>query len=855
MLKLAPSLAMGWILGTVLQLQQERIWEVPTIISSAMLGLALLMCAWALSKFRQAKKFNFGDRLQVVWALQLFCLTAASGALALSVVNARCVLQDHRQWVRDIEGQDILLTGLVASLPAQSEMGVRFKFEVETARNLTTQWPIEFPAWVVLNWYDRKAGSMGDARAWTELTPGDTWQFTVRFKAPHGLRNPGGFDEELWLWEQGVMATGTVRAGKRDAVPQKISTSWLYPIAQARQFIRSQIALNLMSVDSTSRTHAGVIAALVMGDQGAISRSDWDLFRATGVAHLMSISGLHITLLAWLFAKLVGLVWQWSASMGSTVCLRWPAPTVSAWSGVILASLYALFAGWGLPAQRTIVMLWVIVLARHLGLRWPRFWIWGLAFCVLVMWDPWALLQAGFWLSFVAVGALMLGSPVHSSVRTKIRINNPELVQENQLQRLRLTMGESFLQGFLSLAKEQWVVMLALTPLSILFFGQVSGVGILANFVAIPWVTWVVTPLAMLGMLYSPLWQLALLALEPLMLLLDILRKLPGSVCLLPTPPFVIAALAICGGLLLIQTWPWALRCWGILFLLPAFLWQEPKPAEGHFDLWFTDVGQGNAVILRTARHALLYDAGPQYSENSDAGQRVLVPFMARMGIQLDRLILSHRDADHTGGAAAVLRAHENASVWASLEDGHPLSKIRPVNPCLAGQKWTWDGVQFEFLHPTQADYDAKASSNAISCVLRVDAHQDDTLPTRHDDKVQGKGSALLVGDIEAPQELALLQRSSLHPVDVLLVPHHGSQTSSTHSFIAALKPHWAVVQAGYRNRYGHPAPQVLDRYESLGVGLVSTPDCGAALWRSIQPYKLECERARYKRYWHYQRN
>ena len=228
---------------------------------------------------------------------------------------------------------------------------------------------------------------------------------------------------------------------------------------------------------------------------------------------------------------------------------------------------------------------------------------------------------------------------------------------------------------------------------------------------------------------------------------------------------------------------------------------------------------------------------------------------MSRMGIQLDRFILSHRDSDHTGGAAAVLAAQTKASVWASLEEGHPLSKIRPVNACLAGQKWNWDGVQFEFLHPTQADYDAKLSSNAISCVLRVDAHQGAMTSIKLDVMEESKASALLFGDIEAPQELALLNRASLQPVDVLLVPHHGSQTSSTSSFIAVLKPRWAVVQAGYRNRYGHPAPQVLARYEALGVKLVSTPDCGAAHWQSIHPQKLDCVRTVHKRYWHYQRH
>jgi competence protein ComEC len=199
------------------------------------------------------------------------------------------------------------------------------------------------------------------------------------------------------------------------------------------------------------------------------------------------------------------------------------------------------------------------------------------------------------------------------------------------------------------------------------------------------------------------------------------------------------------------------------------------------------------------------------------------------------------------------MAAHPNAEVWSSLEAGHPLSKIRPVHACLAGQKWQWDGVQFEFLHPTPTDYQAKSSSNAISCVLRIDAHQEGA-QSKGPQQIEFKmASALLVGDIEAPQEISLLQRSVLEPVGVLLVPHHGSQTSSTESFIGTLMPQWAVVQATYRNRYGHPAPKVVERYESMGVKLVASPTCGAAYWQSFQPEKLQCERALRKRYWHYQ--
>jgi competence protein ComEC len=370
----------------------------------------------------------------------------------------------------------------------------------------------------------------------------------------------------------------------------------------------------------------------------------------------------------------------------------------------------------------------------------------------------------------------------------------------------------------------------------------------LANLVAIPWVTWLVTPLAILGVFASPLWVVASWALQPLMAVLTWMASLPGSVWLLPPPPLVLAVMAMGGGLLLLQQWPWALRSWGVLFILPIFLWQVPRPAPGQFDLWFADVGQGNAVLIRTTHHALLYDAGPLYSETSDAGQRILVPLLHRLGVKLDRVMLSHRDADHTGGALAVLRTHPQADLWSSLEEGHPLSTLRPVHACMAGQKWEWDGVQFELLHPLFSDYAKLAGSNALSCVLRVDASQQASSKMSHE---RQQASALLVGDIEAAQELAMLQRLALQPVGVLLVPHHGSQTSSTSGFIEALKPHWAVVQAGYLNRYGHPSPQVIQRYESQGVPLTASSECGAAYWQSTQPQQLSCEREVRRRYWH----
>lgn len=642
---------------------------------------------------------------------------------------------------------------------------------------------------------------------------------TVRLKAPHGLRNPHGFDYELWLWEQGVQATGYVRAGPKDQPPERLRTTWQHPVEQWRQSVRDAIFQRLTSSpalgeDASAARVAGVVAALVTGDQRAIDRADWDIFRATGVAHLMSISGLHITLFAWLAAALVRLLWRRSARL----CLAVPAPTAALVCGVLLAGGYALFSGWGVPAQRTVTMLAVVAALQLSGRRWPWPQVWLLACAAVVLTDPWALWQAGFWLSFVAVGVLFATDSVAAGAYPK-----------------------SARGHFYALLREQWVVTLALTPLSLLLFGQVSLVGFAANLLAIPWVTLVVTPLALAGVVWAPLWSLAAWALQPLAAGLQWLAGWPWAVVFLPAAPLWAGVLALLGGGLLAMRLPWQLRLWSVPLLVPLLCWQAPRPAPGQFELLAPDIGQGNAVLVRTATRTLLYDAGPRFSRESDAGHRVLVPLLRALGERVDVLMLSHRDADHTGGAAAVLAQQPGAALTGSIEAEHALQALRPATPCVAGQRWVWDGVAFEVLHPTGAEPDHPARPNTASCVLRVASAEGGP---------HAQAVALLVGDIEAAQEQALLARSNPVKADVLLVPHHGSKTSSSPAFLDAVQPRTALVQAGYRNRFGHPAPEVLQRYAQRQVPVVESARCGAATWSSARPDVVECERDKGRRYW-----
>ncbi len=849
------ALLAGWVLGCAAQLQQSSLWT----------GWSYAFCCFAgvlIATFFAIKKdavASDGSPLTVVptglasriaqamrranafAALRIVAYWVAAAALGFSATGLRAVVFGQDALKPALEGIDVQVVGVVAAMPQRSEAGLRFRLSVESASSAGQ--PVTVPPSLQLAWYSQlqrseDAASVAFAQLQqgaSELRAGERWALNVRLKAPHGNANPHGFDYELWLWEQGLQATGYVRATPANAAqgtaPRMIGSTWLHPIEGARQSVRDAI----FSTVAEPRL-AGVVAALVVGDQAAIERADWDVYRATGVAHLMSISGLHVTMFAWGAVLLVGWLWRRSGR-----AMHWlPAQHAALIGGVLLATLYALFSGWGLPSQRTVWMLVTAALLRLSGKQWPWPLVWLLAMAVVVAVDPWALLQAGFWLSFVAVGVLFASGAQAQGAAT-------------------------MQQRIFSAAREQWVITLALAPLSLLLFQQVSLVGLIANAIAIPWVTLVVTPLAMLGVLWAPLWNVAAMAVNGLGQVLQWFAFIPWAVLSVAAPPFILGLVAVLGGIVLVMRLPWPLRAMGLAAVLPALLWQAPRPADGQFELLAADIGQGNAVLIRTARHSLLYDTGPRFSRESDAGQRTLVPLLRALSEQLDTIIVSHRDSDHSGGALAVQAMQPNAALLSSLEDGHEILAARDPKQanqrCVAGQKWQWDGVSFAILHPQAADYDATNKPNALSCVLRIS---------------NGAHTALLVADIEAPQEARLVEQyansvrtelaqmpatTSTSPVlavnileaDVLLAPHHGSKTSSTEAFLDAVKPKLAIFQSGYRNRYNHPAHEVAQRYTDRNIQMITSPQCGAATWRSDQPHGVACQRQINRRYWQHQ--
>ncbi len=820
---LTPML-LGWMVGTAVQLGQDT-------LSLNLIYACFTVCVFTVCALLAIK--SAADSWRMVLAL------VGGAALAFALCGARASSFAGQALSPELEGRNIQMVGVIAAMPQRNAGGTRFRFEVESA-SVSAVSPAVFttersalpgesvvavtvPPLLYLGWYATPNAAVPPA-----LVPGERWQLTVRLKAPHGNSNPHGFDYELWLWEQGLQATGYVRVTDTVDAPQWLAQTHRHPLEQARLAVRDAIFAAV-----PERRTAGIIAALVVGDQAAIERADWDVFRATGVAHLMSISGLHVTLFAWLAAWVLGQLWRRSGRL----CKAMPAPSAALVGGVLLAMAYAMFSGWGVPSQRTVAMLATVALLRLSGYNWPWPVMWLLTVAVVLVLDPWAMLQAGFWLSFVAVAVLFISSAERDAVAAP---DPPGYWLLVLLRRLW--------PPFRALLREQAVVTLALTPLTLLLFGQFSVVGLVANLVAIPWVTLVVTPLAMLGVLWSPVWALCAGSLKVLDVVLQLLNSFSFATVSTAAPEFWVCAVGLFGGVLLAMRLPWALRGLGVPLLLPVLLWQAPRPVVGQFELLAADVGQGNAVLVRTAGHSLLYDTGPRFGADSDAGHRVLVPLLRALDVKLDTLVLSHRDLDHTGGAPAVLAMQPQATLLSSIESAHELQALRPATRCLAGQYWQWDGVEFEVLHPLPADYDAAAAGrlkpNGLSCVLRISSGMSGNPSIR--------SSALLVGDIEQPQEAALLagaDRDKLK-VDFLLVPHHGSKTSSSAAFLDAVKPHVAVVQAGYRNRFGHPVPSVVARYKAQGVQLVDAAHCGAALWSSERPERLDCQRAIAPHYW-----
>jgi competence protein ComEC len=778
------------------------------------------------------------SRLHCLRLLRLL-LSMACAALAGFVWAAFCGHQHLRDRLPpEWEGRDIELVGTIENLPLASEHGRRFLFAVEQVLAQDGVTP-PVPKRLLLSWYAGRAG----AAAVPEIAPGARWRFTVRLTRPHGNANPDGFDYELWLLERRIGATGYVRAGPGTPARRLDAFAFSVPhaIERARAYLRRKILAALPDAP-----HAGVIVALVIGEQRAIAKADWEVFRRTGVSHLIAISGLHIMMVAGLCGRLTQALWRrslWLPERFATpLPLRLPAQKAALPAALLGAAAYAALAGFGIPAQRALYMLAAMALSFWLGRTGSPSHILCMALAAVLALDPWALLWPGFHLSFAAVAIIMYAG----AGRTIMRAQDGGAARDGRLRRwLRLRIARGLSDG----SRTQWAVTLGLLPLTMLLFAQYSLAAPLANALAIPAVTLLAAPLALLGgALPEPLASWALNAAHGvfscLFYWLEWLGALPAAVWRAPLPDWPLFVTALAGALLMLAPRGWPLRWVGLFGWLPLLLNAPSHPPAGAMRVTAFDVGQGMALLLETERHRLLYDTGPRYGAEADAGARVILPYLQARGIdRLDALVISHGDNDHAGGALTLLHALPVTAVYSSLPAASRIIETATRRSrhmrCVGGQRWEWDGVTFEMLHPSAAAYaGGKWSANARSCTLKASA---------------GALSILLPGDIGVAQEKELLAGIGAERLraTVLLAPHHGSKTSSSVDFLRAVDPELAIFQTGYRNRFHHPQATVYRRYHELGIHRLRTDEHGAITLQFGTVLQYRSWRQQHARYWH----
>ncbi|WP_409283527.1 DNA internalization-related competence protein ComEC/Rec2 [Pseudomonas protegens] len=645
-----------------------------------------------------------------------------------------------------LEGQTRWLEGQVSGLPEQGQGVVRFELQAAQARRE------RLPQRMRLAWHDGPP-----------LHSGERWRLAVKLRRPAGLLNVQGFDYQAWLLARRIGATGTVKAGQL-----------LWP---ARLAWREGLRQRLLGVEAQGRG-AG-LAALVMGDGSGLTRQDWQVLQDTGTVHLMVISGQHISLLAGVIYLGVAGLARWGIWPERRPWLPWACALA------FLGALgYGLLAGFDVPVQRACVMVALVLLwrlrFRHLGVWRP----WLLALNAVLLFEPLASLQPGFWLSFAAVAILIL-------------------TFAGRLGRWRWWQAWS---------RAQWLIAIGLLPPLLALGLPISFSGPLANLLAVPWISLLVLPPALLGCLLLPVPHLGEGLLWLAGGLLDGLFRLLGMIAagwpawVAPVLPWWLWGLSALGALLLLLPTGVPLRVLGWPLLLLAVWPPEPVLPEGEVEVWQLDVGQGLSMLLRTRDHAMLYDAGARVGD-FDLGERVVLPTLRKLGIRrLDLMLLSHADNDHAGGALAVWRGIEVARV----RSGEPgaLPDALQAQPCESGLGWQWNGVRFRLWQ-----WPAATDGNQASCVLQVEARGE---------------RLLLTGDIDVQAERALLASALAVHTHWLQAPHHGSRTSSSMALLQRLRPTAVLISRGRGNAFGHPHAEVLARYRRLGVAVHDSADQGA---------------------------
>lgn len=746
--------------------------------------------------------------------LQCWRTTRLCGALLAGVAWLCCTGQQglDQRWPEPPFPRDTWVEGTVWSIPVATERGQRFQFRLDRVCLHASLSACDFAQLpddgrrVLLTLYQPQI-----------LVPGQRWRWQLRLKPPHGFANPGGFDYEAWLLEQGIAATGYVR--------ESPAAELLQPPGMRRLF--EQIRLRCIHFIEAARggelRYPHLLRALTVGDGSAISDHEWQLFADTGTTHLLVISGSHVALIClWLFV-----IGYWLSSRSAALVARIPASSCAALLALPGAWIYTGLAGFSLPALRALLMAALVLLAvlrrRHCNAVNNL----CLALALILMVDPLAAQNPGFWLSFAAVAVLLhAGSAVFGT-------NALGQARGKRLQRMLQELGHFTLL--------QWKLSLALLPILLLYFQQTSLLAPFVNLLTIPLIGWLIVPLALAGVLVGMAWPWAggLLLLVSDWLLQLCMWILQRSTELLPVDVLVLPALSLVGMSLLTALTiaaVWSPRRWQrftALMVLPlSFLLRAPALPMGSVRLTVLDVGQGLAVMISTREHHLLYDTGPYFSARFDAGSDVVLPALRRANVtQLDTVMVSHSDIDHAGGLAGIAEAFPQARYLASDTTIFPTHLASA--PCRDGQEWEWNGVRFSVLHPDAGRYD----DNNGSCVLLVET---------------GGRRLLLTGDIERPVESRLLRSYPQLRADVVVAPHHGSRSSSSPSFVRQLDPAYVVFSSGYQNRFNHPAADIRERYRAQGSEAFVTAQSGAVAFQASADGSLTVTEQRQlrRRFW-----
>jgi competence protein ComEC len=758
--------------------------------------LAVFASSWLAGTIAAVWLVPVGHAAVAVAAIVLTAMIAARYAcrswplvMAAAVVwtSSQLDFAGSRRLKPTLVGQDLSVSGWVDGFPSESDGQIAFSFRTMRDRD-----HVDLPARLRLTWYDPPL----EVRAAMAL------ELTVRLKRPRGLANPGGFDYERWLFAEKIGATGYVRSGGlAPAHEWTLPRRWL----EFRASLASRIAVLAPTADARA-----LLVALAVGERFGFERAHWRVLRETGTSHLVAISGLHIGIIAmWLFL-LTRRIWIRIPFSLAVYDLE-----VASAVSLLGAGIYAAIAGFSVPTQRALIMLCValalVVMRRGSASAGGM----AIALVVVTAFDPLAVLSGGFWLSFGAVAVLSaLVRPLHA--------------RRSRLAALGIRVKEA--------VRAQWGITIGLAPIIAVTFGQLSLTAPLVNLVTIPVFALLLVPLVLiatfclvLGLPAGWLVQIAGACADGVFAALEWSSRVQFATVALPELRPVASLLMIAGTAIALPVQPLPGRFLGWIAIASALLYPPARPVAGAIRAYVLDVGHGLAVIVSTADHALLYDTGARYRSGFDMGRDVVLPAMRHLGVsRLDRIVVSHADNDHSGGLGAILSAYPSSELLASRD----LAASRATD-CVAGQQWQWDGVRFDVLHPP---IDASLDGNDGSCVIRI---------------VTAGGTMLLTGDIELRAERGLLSTAANVAANVVVVPHHGSATSSSAPFVEAVGARFAIVSAAFENRWGLPRPEVEQRWLRSGAQIITTGEHGAIeVLLGAGPVDVHAARWRWRRPW-----